>query len=97
MLIRGNSIPMRATTTAPVTPRNEQSYQGYADIVIIGNRIAGLTAAIEARRLAPAGRAAPGAGRPVKASFAMHPGLLGLAGDSGLRLATAHEELKTLA
>ena len=54
MLIRGNSIPMRATTTAPVTPRNEQSYQGYADIVIIGNGIAGLTAAIEARRLAPA-------------------------------------------
>jgi NAD(P)H-nitrite reductase large subunit len=52
MLIRSNSIPMRVTTTA--TTATNQSYHGFADIVIIGNGIAGLTAAIEARRLAPA-------------------------------------------
>ena len=60
MLIRSNSIPMRATpTTATATNQHYQDFfapraDEQADIVIIGNGIAGLTAAIEARRLAPA-------------------------------------------
>src|SRR5712692_651139 len=36
-----------------VARTQDQRYQGSADIVIVGNGIAGLTAAVEARRLAP--------------------------------------------
>jgi len=38
---------------APVSPSQSEQYLGRADFVIIGNGIAGLTAAVEARRLAP--------------------------------------------
>src|SRR5712692_1573861 len=36
-----------------VARSQDQRYQGSADIVIVGNGIAGLTAAVDARRLAP--------------------------------------------
>ena len=47
------SMSSQDRALVPAQQRNGQPYMERADIVIIGNGIAGLTAAVEARRLAP--------------------------------------------